>query len=1405
MPTAVGRTAGSHEVSNTGAATYTIPIWAPPGIRGIEPYLTLTYSSAAADTLLGPGWNLSGLSAIGRCARTWVQDGAPGGVALSFADKFCLDGNRLRLTAGTYGAAGSTYQTEIETFSKVTAQGVAGNGPLWFEVKGKDGFTYEYGRTGDARVFAVGSATPYLWALNKVSDRNGNYLVVSYVQTQGSFRPALIQYAFSPTYHYQVSFAYITRPTGTNLSSYIGGSQVQQQMLLSQISIQSDGALVRQYNLDYATSPTTRRARLSAVQECTVNDCLLPTTIAYQNGQAGVVAVTTSAGTGATSGSVNTLDMNGDGRMDLVYSTVSGATHTWWVRLATSTGFGAALATGVVTTILDRVMFDDFDANGSVDLLTTSGGAWSLSRWNGSGFSLSSTGTPVDLSTSLAGSADINGDGLPDLVYYRTDLKGVYTRLNTATSGVVTFASTATRAYSPPQPLVALWGNNSIPASAIRHMDFNGDGREDVIVLYRNGPPVQLPLVAQLFSQGSTFTQGETYTDWSQAPVPVAWNDDACTDLVASGVVRVSGCTNTPAFSLGVGATNIAADWDGDGRTDALSDSGGTLFLYRSTGDGVAAAVSTGLPTGNGSWQAFDHNGDGLADLAFTNAAAGNAVTFGLHGGDLPDLASSITDGFGLNASFSYASIAAWSSCYARDSGSPAFPASAFVGPMYVVCNLSASNGIGGTYQVSNSYYNSNVHLQGRGWLGFERRYVIDNRDGIVHMESYSQSFPHIGLAQYMLARQSDWTTKIRELTHTPATLVFGTGYEARIFPYFSASSEDSYEAGGSLNGQLIRRTTTATTLDAFGNPTAVTVSVTDRSASSPWNGETFTTRTDNTITNDTGNWCLGLPTQTSVTSTLPDGTSQARTTAMAVDYAYCRMTQQVIEPSSSTLRTTTTYGFDACGNVSSTSIVGRNPNGTDMPARTTTANYGPRCQFPESTTNPLGQTWQRTFRYDLGLVSSESDPNGLVISSFYDGYGRKTQERRPDGTSTTWSFWSCDSTNNYCGVPDLRWAFAQTELDNASALITYKYVYHDGLNRVRYDERLNLAGGLTYFTTGYDALGRKSLEYVPVSTGRWHYHVVTYDLLNRPVNDALYDASGTFDRDTRIAYEGRKTAVADAKGNITTRYSDVRGNLRRVVDPAPGGTTQYTWDHFGNLLSAIDPIGAASSATYDIRGFKRTSFDSDAGTWSYDTNSLGELVSQTDANGRNTTLIYDALGRLTSRTEFEGTSSWTWGNSAAAKNIGRLQSLSGPGYSESYAYDGFGRPDSITYNADTSYQVNFGYHAVTGLIDNITYPVSTAGYRLRTQYVYTNGILSQVRDFNTPATVWWRLIAEDARGNPIDEQLGNGVHAMSSFDELTGHLNWRTSGNNAQYNNHQNVSFAWDKNENLEQRVDVN
>jgi YD repeat-containing protein len=176
--------------------------------------------------------------------------------------------------------------------------------------------------------------------------------------------------------------------------------------------------------------------------------------------------------------------------------------------------------------------------------------------------------------------------------------------------------------------------------------------------------------------------------------------------------------------------------------------------------------------------------------------------------------------------------------------------------------------------------------------------------------------------------------------------------------------------------------------------------------------------------------------------------------------------------------------------------------------------------------------------------------------------------------------------------------------------------------------------------------------------------------------------------------------------------------------------------------------------------------------------------VTRTDAKSQQATFGYDKLGRLTSRSEPEGDSQWQWGNSAAGKNIGRLWQASGPGYSEIYSYDSTGRTSSVSINADTAYTIDYGNNPFTGFVDKVTYPASTAGYRLRAQYLYQNGVLSQVRDYNAPATVWWRLNAQDARGNATDEQLGNGVHIISDYSPLTGHINWQHQGTNAGYSN---------------------
>src|SRR5262249_5521395 len=95
-------------------------------------------------------------------------------------DRFCLDGQRLvEIPGQTYGADGTEYRTEIETFTMIISHGGNPNdGPDWFEIRTKDGRILEYGNSTSSR-FTV-SGIPYTWALNKVSDRVGNAMSVAY-------------------------------------------------------------------------------------------------------------------------------------------------------------------------------------------------------------------------------------------------------------------------------------------------------------------------------------------------------------------------------------------------------------------------------------------------------------------------------------------------------------------------------------------------------------------------------------------------------------------------------------------------------------------------------------------------------------------------------------------------------------------------------------------------------------------------------------------------------------------------------------------------------------------------------------------------------------------------------------------------------------------------------------------------------------------------------------------------------------------------------------------------------------------------------------------------------------------------------------------------------------------------
>ncbi|MGB5132664.1 MAG: polymorphic toxin type 10 domain-containing protein, partial [Steroidobacteraceae bacterium] len=294
---------------------------------------------------------------------------------------------------------------------------------------------------------------------------------------------------------------------------------------------------------------------------------------------------------------------------------------------------------------------------------------------------------------------------------------------------------------------------------------------------------------------------------------------------------------------------------------------------------------------------------------------------------------------------------------------------------------------------------------------------------------------------------------------------------------------------------------------------------------------------------------------------------------------------------------------------------------------------------------------------------------------------------------------------------------------------------------------------------------------------------------------------SGT-ERTTGWRYDGHVVTQTDPLGHIATEARSAWGSILRVADAA-GGSTHYDYDAFGRLLQVRDALNnTLGTISYNARGMKLAQTDMDLGSWTYTPNALGEVIALRDGKSQVLNFTYDKLGRPTSRSAPEGTSSWTWGGSATKHNIGRLASMAGPGYSESLAYDSYGRPAARTITSDAIYRYDYAYNSV-GLLDSLTYPATGSGSRFKLAYEYDSGELVRIRDASATATSFWRLNAQDAAGNILDETLGASIRVISGFNPVSGVMDYRQAGAGGG-SAIQDLAYAWDANDNLVSRRDL-
>lgn len=289
-----------YEVNAAGAYNHIIPLTVAPGIKGLQPNLALMYDSRSGLGDMGFGWSVSGISKITRTGNNFAQHGEAQPIRFSSKDAFLLDGQYLTLIEGQNGEANSKYRTENETFSIIWSVGSIPNSnasPAYFVVKQANGLTYYYGGSDEPSedatlkvTTAAGNQEALEWHIKKITDPFGNYIAFEYKQNGvNAIRIESISYTgnknaqIAPSNKIVFRYADPAREkTRQSNLVYIAGVPTRNENQLKSIGMMTNGKFFKYYHLSY---DNTLRY-LTAVKESTDeagNNAIPETKISWTN------------------------------------------------------------------------------------------------------------------------------------------------------------------------------------------------------------------------------------------------------------------------------------------------------------------------------------------------------------------------------------------------------------------------------------------------------------------------------------------------------------------------------------------------------------------------------------------------------------------------------------------------------------------------------------------------------------------------------------------------------------------------------------------------------------------------------------------------------------------------------------------------------------------------------------------------------------------------------------------------------------------------------------------------------------------------------------------------------------------------------------------------------------------
>ncbi len=364
------------------------------------------------------------------------------------------------------------------------------------------------------------------------------------------------------------------------------------------------------------------------------------------------------------------------------------------------------------------------------------------------------------------------------------------------------------------------------------------------------------------------------------------------------------------------------------------------------------------------------------------------------------------------------------------------------------------------------------------------------------------------------------------------------------------------------------------------------------------------------------------------------------------------------------------------------------------------------------------GTNAQRTESYlwtpnGAAIQSKTDQENDITVSYDFDNYGRKNEitegltPSAPDGIRQTLKAYD-QPNRKITETSDLR-TLGDGDLQKTLQTI----MHYDGLGRVVLAQKSD--GAPMYGDE--DGIKLRTQYFNPAGSPRWtiastpyrsqndptlEWTCTQYDQLDRVIAVGMFKGSvpplSCTSQSNRtgfkvMEYDGEWTkirevandpAVADPNDKIRWQRRDALGRLVEVVeDPNytgnPGGlnySTMYSYDPLDNLMQVVQ---GAQTRTFHYSSLSRLidATNPESGTVSYTYDDGGNLLTRTDARGITSTMTYDVLHRIKTKTYDDGTPQVVYDYyidpEEDAPNVGQLrQVLSGIAKTE-FAYNELG------------------------------------------------------------------------------------------------------------------------------------